>query len=333
MGEMAWALRGVPGSDQLVEYEASISRLVDKVPLNVLCQYDTEQFDGGTIFEILCVHPLMVIRGQIMRNPYYLPSEEVVSGARPRVRAGENVLPDNVLGRLLLVQLVLAVLPDELRIAEFTRGALLQVPGVADVHMCMTGCVIPPGEQWESIRQCCVQAQTDPNSLDVAAIEKETGTSVLLLRTIARLFGLVLVDVADAALFSLYQDFPVNIANAIAMALDAKRGQVELRAWPERVANLERRLWRIAREFEGADMFSAVTNRPDPYALPGVDELSPRQWEVLTRLLHGERVPRIAAELFLSQSTVRNHLADIFKKLGVHSQEELLDLFRGARSE
>jgi len=197
----------------------------------------------------------------------------------------------------------------------------------------MTGRVIPPGEEWEPTRLRCVEAQTDPNSLDVSAIEEETGASVLLLRTTARLFGLVLIDAADAALFSLYQDFLVNIANAIAMALDAKRGQVELRAWPERVANLERRLWRIAREFEGADMFAAVNSLPDPYSLPGVDELSPRQWEVLTRLLHGERVPRIAEDLFLSQSTIRNHLADIFKKLGVHSQEELLDLFRGARGE
>jgi DNA-binding NarL/FixJ family response regulator len=154
-----------------------------------------------------------------------------------------------------------------------------------------------------------------------------------LVRTTSRLFGLVLVDIDDVASFSLYQDFLFNIANAIAMALDVKRGQVELRAWPERVANLERRLWRIAREFEGADVFPAVTSAADPYALPGVNELSPRQWEVLTRLLNGDRVPRIAESLFLSQSTVRNHLADIFKKLGVHSQEELLDLFRGDRGD
>ena len=60
---------------------------------------------------------------------------------------------------------------------------------------------------------------------------------------------------------------------------------------------------------------------------------SPRQWEVLTRLLQGERVPRIAEELFLSQSTVRNHLADMFKKMGVHSQEELLDLFRANKAD
>jgi len=333
VGEMAWALNGVPGSDQLVQYEASINTVVNEVPLNVLCQYDTEEFDGGTIFEILCVHPLMVIRGQIMRNPFYLPSEDVVNGGRPRARVGETVLQDDVLGRLLLVQLVLALLPDEQRIVEFTRGALLQVPGVGDVHMCMTGFVIPPSEQWEEVRQRCSRARLDPNSLDVSAIEKETATSVLLLRTTARLFGLVLVEVADAALYSLYEGFLFNIASAVAMALDAQRGEVELRAWPERVADLERRLWRIAREFEGADVLSAITNAPDPYALPGVAELTPRQWEVLTRLLNGERVPRIAEVLFLSQSTVRNHLADIFKKLGVHSQEELLDLFRGARGE
>ena len=115
------------------------------------------------------------------------------------------------------------------------------------------------------------------------------------------------------------------------MTMESRRSQADSHVWPERVANLERRLWRIAREFEGSGVLSgvaSVTSIADPYATPGVTELSPRQWEVLTRLLRGERVPRIAEELFLSQSTVRNHLADMFKKMGVHSQEELLDLFR-----
>ena len=76
------------------------------------------------------------------------------------------------------------------------------------------------------------------------------------------------------------------------------------------------------------DCRSARAPRFDPYQLAGVSKLSDRQWDVLTLLLQGERVPRIAKSLFLSQSTVRNHLADIFKKFGVHSQEELLDLFR-----
>jgi len=128
LGEMAWALRGVPGSDLLVEYESSINSLVDTIPLNVLCQYDTEQFDSETIFEILCVHPLMVIRGQIMRNPYYLPSDEVMSGVRRGEHVVQNAPQVDVLGCLLLVQLILGVLPDERRIAEFTRGPCVRFP-------------------------------------------------------------------------------------------------------------------------------------------------------------------------------------------------------------
>lgn len=75
-GEMSWALHGIPGSDRLVEYEARINDLVKDVPLTILCQYDTRKFDGGTIFEILNVHPIMIVRGQIMRNPFYVPPEQ-----------------------------------------------------------------------------------------------------------------------------------------------------------------------------------------------------------------------------------------------------------------
>jgi len=51
---------------------------------------------------------------------------------------------------------------------------------------------------------------------------------------------------------------------------------------------------------------------------------STRQWEVLTLLVQGERVQTIADKLFLSPSTVRNHLTAIYRKFGVHSQAELL---------
>jgi PAS domain S-box-containing protein len=57
--------------------------------------------------------------------------------------------------------------------------------------------------------------------------------------------------------------------------------------------------------------------------------LSARQWDIASRLVQGERVPTIAAELYLSQSTVRNHLSAIFQKFGVHSQLEFLALWRG----
>ena len=58
------------------------------------------------------------------------------------------------------------------------------------------------------------------------------------------------------------------------------------------------------------------------------EQLSSRQIEILKRLLDGVRVPAIARELFLSQSTVRTHLSAIYRQLDVHSQEELISLLR-----
>lgn len=66
--------------------------------------------------------------------------------------------------------------------------------------------------------------------------------------------------------------------------------------------------------------------------VPGLSELTTREWEIVAHLLDGDRVPAIAAELFLSQSTVRSHLALVFGKLKVGSQQELLDLLRGKRA-
>lgn len=95
-----------------------------------------------------------------------------------------------------------------------------------------------------------------------------------------------------------------------------------------RTTVLERHMWRIASEVAASGLAAGFQDAPLPEGVPGLEELSPRQWEVLTRLLQGERVPAIAGQLFISQSTVRNHLTDIFRKVGVRSQQELLGLLR-----
>jgi DNA-binding CsgD family transcriptional regulator/PAS domain-containing protein len=100
----------------------------------------------------------------------------------------------------------------------------------------------------------------------------------------------------------------------------------------DRVAQLEQRLWRIAGEVEAAGVTYGLERTNDPRTLPGLRELSPRQWEVLRRLLRGERVPGIAEALFLSQSTIRNHLTAIFRRVGVNSQAELIEVLRGRRA-
>lgn len=73
--EMTWSTRGRPGSENLVEYEARGNILVREAPTTLVCQYDARVFDGATLYGILCVHPAMIVHGQVLRNPYYVEPE------------------------------------------------------------------------------------------------------------------------------------------------------------------------------------------------------------------------------------------------------------------
>ncbi len=59
---------------------------------------------------------------------------------------------------------------------------------------------------------------------------------------------------------------------------------------------------------------------------PWLPSLSAREREIAELLLAHKRVPAIARQLFISPHTVRNHLKKIFAKLGVGSQQQVLDL-------
>jgi PAS domain S-box-containing protein len=92
----------------------------------------------------------------------------------------------------------------------------------------------------------------------------------------------------------------------------------------QRAARLESHLWRIAREVAASGIGDAATTGETWRTDPVVREMSPRQLDVLRRLLRGKRVPSIARDLYLSESTIRNHLAAIYRRVGVHSQAELI---------
>jgi DNA-binding NarL/FixJ family response regulator len=75
--------------------------------------------------------------------------------------------------------------------------------------------------------------------------------------------------------------------------------------------------------------FSRADDDPEGASpVPGLERLTPREQDVLALLLDGHRVSEIAGDLFVSQSTVRDHLSSIFKKVGVSSQAELIRRLR-----
>jgi PAS domain S-box-containing protein len=120
---------------------------------------------------------------------------------------------------------------------------------------------------------------------------------------------------------------PRNVAFAAIAIPHATNGDAT-----ERVRELELRLRHIGAEVRAAGVLDELQLVPATSDHPGLSDLTTRQWEVLSRLLRGDRPPQIAEALFLSASTVRNHLATIYAKFGVHSQSELLARLREPRS-
>jgi DNA-binding CsgD family transcriptional regulator/PAS domain-containing protein len=97
-----------------------------------------------------------------------------------------------------------------------------------------------------------------------------------------------------------------------------------------RATKLEQHLRRIAAEVQASGILEVAPGVPALARLADHEGLTPRQWDVLTRLLRGERVRTIAKELFVSESTVRNHLSAIYARLGVGSQAELMAAATGS---
>lgn len=86
---------------------------------------------------------------------------------------------------------------------------------------------------------------------------------------------------------------------------------------------------------------SSAARQPDAVPVPQTTEsvyerrcdrlaaqhgLSPREREVLLLLGKGRDVPYIRDELYISRNTVNSHIKNIYRKLGIHSKQELLDL-------
>ncbi|MCP4158174.1 MAG: hypothetical protein GY757_61310 [bacterium] len=76
IGEMLPEIKEISGGSRLLEYEAKVSLLLKTHPVTAVCQYDAEAFDGATIMDILKVHPLMLIRGGVIHNPFFIPPED-----------------------------------------------------------------------------------------------------------------------------------------------------------------------------------------------------------------------------------------------------------------
>lgn len=140
---------------------------------------------------------------------------------------------------------------------------------------------------------------------------------------------------------------PVNFAELFERmheAIEARRRRRYVEQYVQQVGPAVRRLQSIHQSFAraagergpAASAGGGQSTKPNALHLsagttrsPEVDLLSPREREILEAVASGQRVRAIARDFTISPFTVRNHLKAIFRKLGVHSQVELLAQLHG----
>jgi DNA-binding CsgD family transcriptional regulator/PAS domain-containing protein len=119
------------------------------------------------------------------------------------------------------------------------------------------------------------------------------------------------------------KDEPPRLAVVVTVARsDSERGA------SSRAAELEQHMWRIALEVRAAGLTPALSDTFPLGPTKEFGEMTTRQREIVARLAAGKKVKEIARDMYLSPSTVRNHLTAVFRRFGVHSQLELISVLK-----
>lgn len=92
------------------------------------------------------------------------------------------------------------------------------------------------------------------------------------------------------------------------------------------VAMLTRYVWKFSDAPAGASHVSEETVEQVYDAIALRYGLSPREREVMALLVRGYSTERIGKDLSISYHTVKTHVYHIYQKVGVHAQQELIDL-------
>jgi len=93
-GEMSWALRGLPGSERLMEYESKLNMFFPGNKCLAICQYDRRKFKPKVLLDVLTTHPIAIVGTEVFDNFYFMPPKDTL-GTNP-----EKAVLNNWLGNL-----------------------------------------------------------------------------------------------------------------------------------------------------------------------------------------------------------------------------------------
>lgn len=149
-------------------------------------------------------------------------------------------------------------------------------------------------------------------------------------RHFLEMFGIIVGAIAATLAFSTGSPFGIRLAFALAVLYVT--ALCTLVYYFKVIANYESFIYEEENkeQVNQALLEGAEKNRwiRKVNAVAAAADLSPRQIEVLKYLSYGRNAETISKELFISRSTAKSHIYTIYKKIGVHTQQELLDLIQ-----
>jgi hypothetical protein len=89
-GHMEWALTGLPGTEDLIEYEIRVNDVIPKYEDTVVCTYDLTKFGASAAMDALRTHPFVIIGGLVQENPFYVSPDQLLSEIRERRSARKS---------------------------------------------------------------------------------------------------------------------------------------------------------------------------------------------------------------------------------------------------
>jgi hypothetical protein len=77
-----WSRRDVvPDSGELLRLESEMNRYLPLYPQVILCLYDLDRFGGGIVVDLLRTHPLVLVGGMLVKNPYFATPDQLLTEA------------------------------------------------------------------------------------------------------------------------------------------------------------------------------------------------------------------------------------------------------------
>ena len=73
---MDWAAENPSYVSSLIEFEARVNEVWCRHEDAVICVYDLAKFGGDTVIDIMRTHPMIIIGGTLLQNPFFMPPSQ-----------------------------------------------------------------------------------------------------------------------------------------------------------------------------------------------------------------------------------------------------------------